>query len=109
MRRGLLVAAGCLVCLSLPGLANSTIIKLSRPDTDYAAFLRDRDACLSAAGHWSWWTASNGAAVGGAGHYDLYKFADCMTAKGYRLDPDGYRAAKYYYLPGQMGYTLRPE
>ena len=40
--------------------------------------------------------------------YSFYEFADCMKAKGYRLDPNGYRAAWYTSYDGHH-YSLQPD
>lgn len=112
MRSALMVAAGCMI-LSQAGLASTHTIRLSKPNTTYAAFLDERTVCLNAAWHQS--GADVGAWGGGVppvhtsgGAYSLKEFADCMNAKGYLLDPNGYRAVKYYSL-AQGGYLLVPE
>lgn len=103
MRTALFVVASCLIGLTQSGLADSGFIKLSKPDIRYATFMEDRNACFSSASRrvFDWhsvsWTTHN-----------LYDFADCMTAKGYRLDPNGYRAAWYTSYDGRH-YSLQPD
>jgi len=98
MRSVLLVAVGCLICSSQPGLAGGGFIHLSKPNTSYSAYMNDRSACFTAASYrisdeYAMWT-----------RYNLNEFAGCMTAKGYRLDPNGYRAAWYESYDGQHYY-----
>jgi hypothetical protein len=93
--------------MTQPGLASTDTIRLSRPHTSYAAFMYDRNACMSAAGHRGPdFTGGNAIHVSQTS-YSLKDFADCMNAKGYLLDPNGYRAAKYYRL-ADGGYLLAP-
>jgi hypothetical protein len=99
MRRALLLAAAC-VCLGQTGFAMG-IVKLSKPNTSYAAFMEDRSICLNTASHrkFSSYPGVSSMFVS----YDLYEFADCMTTKGYKLDPNGYRAV--WYFPPVNGHT----
>ena len=109
MRCALLLVAGCAVLLGQPSLASGYAIRLSRPQTSYADFMVDRNACISASWHrGSTFSGSVGHYVT-TGKYDLKDFADCMNARGYLLDPkNGYRAAKYTTLDGG-GYLLQPD
>lgn len=95
MRRALFLAATCFVCLSQAGLASPLVIKLSRANTSYPAFLTDRDACLKGAGQTGW--SGRGTYAMTWTRYDVRAFASCMNAKGYMLDPNGYRAIQYQY------------
>ena len=115
MRHALIVATHCLVAVSQPGFSRaigahgSNDIRLSRPDTSYGAFMDDRNACLSTASHRNFASTGAPSVALVAVHYDLYEFAACMTAKGYRLDPKGYRAAAYIRMgDGKILFTPDP-
>jgi hypothetical protein len=108
MRRSLLLAAGCLICLMQPGLAQSVTIKLSRPNTGYSTFLDDRAFCLNAVSYprdrshdsqynYGFFTVT----------YDVRGFINCMYAKGYKADPDGFRAVQVQDIP-YHGTRVRP-
>lgn len=92
MRPSLIMAAVCVICSSQAALASPLIIKLSRPNTSYATFLDDRSACLKSASHTGYGLFPG--TVAGVS-YDVRAFAACMNAKGYLLDPNGYRAIRY--------------
>lgn len=118
MRKILLLVSACLFCLSEPGLASSglfnakIVIKLSRPNTSYAGFMSDRNACFTAAEHRDFDRLSSSVGAPGSAHptvrYDLKEFSGCMNVKGYLYDPNGYRAA-WYYAVGDNRYMLTPE
>lgn len=104
MRRSIFLVAGCLVYLSQAGLASELVtaprpiigprlcIKLSKPDTSYSAFMYDRNDCLESTSRRVrervWLT-------GIRERYNIPAFVGCMNAKGYALDPNGYRAIVY--------------
>lgn len=77
------------------------ILKLSRANTTYYTFLDDRTVCLKA-------TSATQFAIhyGKDGEWTTYHlgtFYDCMKAKGYVRDPNGYRALRYRVWPnGQV-------
>jgi hypothetical protein len=105
MRSALLIAAACVVCLSQPSVAGYTIsIQFSKPNASSDAFLHDRNACLRSAGRSNWHTSFGGggtwgaAAIPGRVTYNLSSFGRCMVARGYTLDPNGFRAVTFRHL-----------
>lgn len=89
MRRTVIIAACCLFAASQAGLASTIVfLKLSKPDTGYSAFTRDRAACIQEMdmrlGH-----RRHGATF-------FAGFTECMKGRGYGIDPHGYRAFRYY-------------
>ncbi|MDE2501190.1 MAG: hypothetical protein KGL56_13465 [Alphaproteobacteria bacterium] len=67
--------------------------RFTKPGASATAFVGDRSACLDTAGHryfYSW----GGHSMLHVG-YDLHAFGRCMESRGYRLDPNGYRAVFY--------------
>lgn len=96
MRAALVVAAICLFGATQSGLAAPLVIKLSRPNTSYSTFLNDRNACLNGTSSAQWdRMASPSASAILWRSYNARAFASCMNAKGYLLDPNGYRAIRY--------------
>lgn len=107
MRSALLIAAGCVVCLSSPALAYTISVQFSKPNATYNAFLHDRNACLGAASHRNWHTAGVSGGPGGPGGsyavpgmptYNFSQFGRCMLARGYTLDPNGFHTVKFVHL-----------
>lgn len=90
------MVAGLAFCVCQAGTADVFVIRLSKPDTTYATFLDDRASCINTTGHWRFVTLSNAATVGSM-RIDQYRMLQCMAAKGYRGDPDGWRAVDFYY------------
>ena len=76
--------------------ARAFVVTLSRPNTSQSEFVEDRDACLAAANNERWPGA--GPAGGNTGAWarrHLQAFGQCMGAKGYKDDPNGFRAIRY--------------
>ena len=98
MRWAVLLAAGCLICVNQPGHANRFALKLSKPNGTWSEYLDDVAACNP--------YRPNPPASSGDDHRmteaDIVArstaYFDCMTAKGYRADPNGFRAAGYIRL-----------
>lgn len=104
MRSFISLVAISLVCLSPDGLATETVtaprpivgprlcVRLSKPDTSYSTFMFDRNDCLESTStqvrQRVWITGINI-------RYNIPAFVGCMNAKGYALDPKGYRAIVY--------------
>jgi hypothetical protein len=104
MRRAIIWVASCVVCLSQAGLASELVtapraiigprlcLRLSKADTSYSAFMYDRNDCLESTSRQVrdrvWLT-------GIREHYNVPAFVGCMNAKGYAIDPNGYRAIVY--------------
>lgn len=94
MRGKQLLIAGCIVAMSQIGLATPQeilTVKVSKPDTTHDQFVADRDACL---------TEANNDRLGGStptawAKHHLKLFSECMVARGYKSDPDGFRAIRY--------------
>jgi hypothetical protein len=115
MSRALILAAGCVFCLSQQGLADEQIftvsIQFSKPNVTYDAFVQDRDRCLASSSfvHWSSGTITPGMggswAVPGGRVYNFPRFGNCMLAKGYKPDPNGFFAAKFRHRRSNE-YTL---
>lgn len=100
MRSALLVAAGIAVCLSQPAPAYTISVQFSKPNSTYNGFLHDRNACLGVASRQQWWTSSGGYAMPGMPIYNLARFENCMLARGYGLDPNGFHPVKFDHLSG---------
>ncbi len=103
MRCAFLMAVGCIVCLSQAGLADSAVYtaQFSKPDVRYATFQSERNACLGAASHQGWGSGSSSHGtfvVTKRPTYDLMRFSNCMLAKGYKPDPNGLIAAKFWRM-----------
>ena len=98
MRWSFLVVAGCFIALSLPAHAGHFILRVSKPNGGWSAYLDDSAACRSATSLRGYiegpediimgqpyseaeWVASES------------RYWDCMVARGYRANPNGYRAA----------------
>lgn len=95
MRGALILAAGCLLCLSQAGLASSqqlVVVKMSKPDVDQATFAQDRSVCLTKANSEHLF---NGRDEGTWARHHLRIFGECMAAKGYKNDPNGFPALRY--------------
>ena len=67
-------------------------VRFSRADTRYSTFMYDRNDCLESKGEQVrdrvWLT-------GIRERFNLPAFVGCMNARGYALDPNGYRALVY--------------
>jgi hypothetical protein len=104
MRTALLLAAGCCLFVSQPGVAGNVAatIYLSKPNTSFAAFQSDRNDCYNAASHSGFYSPKMLARDNMAGsassptaiRYNYDEFSACMSGKGYKLDPNGFKAAK---------------
>jgi hypothetical protein len=113
MRWTLLLAAGCLISLSVPGQANWFTLRVSKPSGTWSEYLDDSAACNTV----SQIPGYQGAAPFSATHFvrdaertaRSIKYWDCMVAKGYRADPNGYRAASVYYSRVAPRYTHQSE
>jgi hypothetical protein len=104
MRRTILLVTSCVIGLSSAGFASEVItapraiigprlcVKLSRPDASYSTFMYDRNDCLESTSKQVrdhvWLTGINI-------RYNVPAFVGCMTAKGYALNSNGYRAIVY--------------
>ena len=112
MRWALLLAAGCLICLSLPGHANWFTLRVSKPTGTWSDYLDDSAACnkVSQIPGYSGGPFSTTHMVTQAERTaSSNKYWDCMVAKGYRADPNGYRAATVYYSRVAPRYTQQSE
>ena len=95
MRSALILAAGCLLFLSGAGVASSqqlVVVKMSKADVDQATFAQDRNACLTKANSEHLF---DGRDEGTWARHHLKAFGECMAAKGYKNDPNGFPALKY--------------
>lgn len=121
MREAALVGCGCLLCLSLPGDASWFTVKMSKPGTSYSQFADDTAACHRAS-PFPGGLADRTHVVPGGGYWDQrqsvsqrrfvdwqLKFLDCMVARGYRADPNGYPAAYVPYSRIAPRYTEQSE
>ena len=99
MRWASLVAAICLISASQPGHANNATVKLAKPGGTWSTYLNDIAAC----------NPYHPRIVTPGGEHSLtkeemiatsYKYFGCMSAKGYRTDPNGYLAAQYVRVDG---------
>jgi len=104
MRSSIFLVASFLIGLSQTGLASDLVtaprpiigarlcLRLSRADTSYSVFMDDRNSCLESTSQQVrervWITGINV-------RYNLPAFVSCMTARGYALDPKGYRGLVY--------------
>lgn len=110
MGKALLIAVCCAACLSAPATAATAktdadahtgyyiTMSYERPNTPWLVFFEDRNQCLSSSSHSSWYTVGMGGSPFEDGHavvtthYNVWKFTNCMDAKGYRFSANGYRA-----------------
>lgn len=102
MRSAVLFAACCLFCWSQSGLAANeqgfqVNIKFSKPNVPYWAFQHDRNACLGEASRQGWETTKVLSGIPIMPTYDVPRFGNCMLAKGYRPDPNGFNAATFQH------------
>jgi hypothetical protein len=103
MRGALLIAAGSIICLTQAALASTFgeplyYVKLSKPDTSYSSFMFDRQDCLQATSRKvrEHYVEVKGERYFGVNlQYNLGPFVECMKARGYAIDRDGYRAIGY--------------
>jgi len=99
MRSTIFFVTVCFACLSQAGLATPRellVVKLSKSTASQAEFFEDRNACLTTANneHWAGAQPVGRNASAWARHH-LKTFGECMGAKGYNSDPNGYRAIRY--------------
>ena len=110
MRSALLMVAGCVFCLSQPGFADehfAVSVQFSKPNVTYNAFLHDRNACLGDASHQGWSSLNPLFPVRATPTYSFVRFSNCMLAKGYKPDPNGFYAATFSYLTGDQYRLMR--
>ena len=105
MRSALLVAVGCVFCLSQAGFADEQFavsVQFSKPNVTYNAFLHDRNACLGDASHQGWSSLNALYPVRATPTYSFARFSNCMLAKGYKPDANGFRAATFSHVTGDQ-------
>ncbi|MDR3526984.1 MAG: hypothetical protein P4L57_06855 [Rhizomicrobium sp.] len=106
MRSTIFFVAICLAGLSQTALATPRellVVKLSRPNTTNAEFIEDRNACLTTANNEHWAGAGPvGQNAGAWARHHMKTFGECMGAKGYKNDPEGYRAIRYSQREGGL-------
>ncbi len=94
--RKMSIVMGCVAVIALAGSSNAGVeFRFSRPNTGYDAFQSDQHSCKLAATTLKWSHAAwyrGGSAVDR--HRSIPVFLRCMTGKGYRLDPNGYRTGR---------------
>lgn len=103
MRSALLLAAGCIVCLAQAGLATTYgepiyYIRLAKPNAGYTTFMFDRNDCIQSTSHKvrEHYVDLKGERFFGVNlQYHTPEFIECMKARGYALDNNGYRAIGY--------------
>ena len=99
MRSAFLIA--CLMCQAAFGARFGdpiTYVSFSRPDTSYATFMFDRNECLQLTSNKPrehYVEQKGGRFFGVTITYHIGPLVDCMTARGYVRDRDGYRAVGY--------------
>ena len=101
--RNALIAASCIICLTPAGLASILseplhYIRLSKPNTSYSTFMYDRNNCLEITSRKvrEHYVEMKGERYFGINvQYHVRPFVDCMKARGYALDREGYRAIAY--------------
>lgn len=95
MRKTMLLAACCFICVSQTGLATPKellVVKLSKADTTHDQFVVDRNDCLTVANRAPY---AGGPVPGGWAKHHLKVFGECMGAKGYKSDANGFLAIRY--------------
>ncbi|MDR3527439.1 MAG: hypothetical protein P4L57_09175 [Rhizomicrobium sp.] len=103
MRSAILIAVCGVLCLSQAGFAADqnfrVSVKFARPNTTYNTFLHDRNACLGDASRLGWTTtvAVNVTAVPATPTYNFARFGNCMLAKGYQPNPNGFDATEFWH------------
>jgi hypothetical protein len=109
MHRALVVvAAGCLICLGLPAHANSFTLRVTKPNGTWSGYLDDNAACHTASqipGYHEGSFMSAHIITDAERVASSNKYWDCMVAKGYRANPNGYRAGTIYYSRVPPRYT----
>ncbi|GAA0535729.1 hypothetical protein FHS83_003230 [Rhizomicrobium palustre] len=110
MRWALIVAVGSILLASVPASAGTFVIKVSKPNGSWSAYLDDQGDCSRAAGYRNTsWMSGNWL---GPIHYSeadraaqLDRYWACMAAKGYRGDPNGFKAETISYSKTPPRYT----
>ena len=99
MRWALLLAAGCLVCVSQPGHATPAALRLSKPNGTWSQYLNDVTACNRSRTSPPTSDTMAHPSMNEAEVVALSRqYFGCMTAKGYRPDPSGYDAGQYVQI-----------
>jgi hypothetical protein len=96
MRATWLWAAGTVALLTLPVSAGTMVFKVSKPGVSYPVFLDDVAQCRGPTPirFFGWTDHHPSDAERDATNK---KYLSCLVAKGYRADPNGYRAGKIHY------------
>jgi hypothetical protein len=95
----MLLAAACFLCQAGQATPREMlVVKLSKPDTDHATFITDRNTCLTTANKEHW---PGSADEGAWARHHLKIFGECMGGKGYKHDPNGERAIRYMQDEGR--------
>jgi hypothetical protein len=103
MGKALLFAVCCALWLSPSAHAYGYYITMSyaKPNTPWLVFFEDRNECLWSSQHSSWQTVGMAGSIGGGlsgggavvtTSYNVRTFTNCMSARGYHFDANGYRA-----------------